>query len=239
MNDMNARRAHLTFDSPTRPRRSPGIGSLMTRGAGILGAAVTVAAVLGASGPSTEVGTLNYSGTVTLSSLERLPPALDTMPAVLEAEFEMRRALSLIDYSARYNIPADLAALIYDTALGEGIDPELGFRLVYVESRFQPKAKSSAGAIGLAQLLPSTARFFVAGVSADQLYDRSLNLRIGFRFLGELLDAFDDDLPLALIAYNRGPGRLRELLSDGVEPWNGYASSVLNGYSPPDGTSLQ
>ena len=125
MNDINARCAHLTFDSTTRTRRSPGIGSLLTRGAGILGTAVTVAAVLGASGPSTEVGTLNYSGTVTLSSVERLQPALDTMPAVLEAEFEMRRALSLIDYSARYNIPADLAALIYDTALEEGIDPRV------------------------------------------------------------------------------------------------------------------
>src|SRR3970282_2136241 len=49
-------------------------------------------------------------------------------------------ARALLDYSSRYQVPSDLVALIYDTALREGLDPDLAFRLVRVESAFDPKA---------------------------------------------------------------------------------------------------
>ena len=68
-------------------------------------------------------------------------------------------------YSSRYHIGADLAGSVYDIALAEGIEPELAFRLVKVESDFNEHASSSAGALGLTQVMPSTAQFFVPGIT--------------------------------------------------------------------------
>lgn len=226
-------------------RRSPGYGSpveasklsttqrLTARGAGILAGAVAVATLLGVSGTRSQSDTGIYAGTVALDGADLLNQTLDsTLLELQEARMELERARALIDYSARFNIAADLAALIYDTAEEEGIDPELGFRLVYVESRFNPRAVSSASALGLTQLLVGTARFYDPEITRERLFDREVNLQIGFRYLYDLLQAFEGDLPLALIAYNRGPSRLRQLLAGGVDPRNGYASSVLDGYEP-------
>jgi len=77
-----------------------------------------------------------------------------------------------------------------DVALSEGIDPGLAFRLVKVESGFNPRATSHVGAVGLTQVLPSTARLYEPGLTTQQLYDRDTNLRIGFRYLRDLLDRY-------------------------------------------------
>ena len=204
-------------------------------GAAIFSGAVLLSAALGSGGSEPTEHRTVYAGTITVDLERYSGPLVDSNSVSVElANRELRRARSLIAYSARYNIPADLAALIYDTALEEGIDPELGFRLVRVESDFDPRALSHAGAIGLAQVRVPTAKFFVSDIIAEDLYDRQLNLTIGFRFLRDLLHQFDNDLPLALIAYNRGPTRTRQLLARGFEPWNGYATSVLKGYQPPE-----
>src|SRR3989454_12613017 len=64
----------------------------------------------------------------------------------------------IMNSPSRSGFPADLAAATYDIALAEGVDPVLAFRLVRVESGFNPRAKSREGALGLTQVLPSTAR---------------------------------------------------------------------------------
>lgn len=228
------------FRRPAHIPRLAATQRLAARGLAILAGTVFLAAGLGAAGARSDENDRIYLGTFEFSGMGDLEAALDSTKIELaEAQAELERARSLIDYSARFNIPANLAALIYDTAEKEGVDPEVGFRLVYVESRFNPRARSTAGALGLAQVLPTTARFFVPGITETELYDPETNLRIGFRYLHELLDAFEDDLPLALIAYNRGPSRLRELLAGGQEPWNGYASSVLDGYEHVSRAGLQ
>lgn len=207
---------------------------LTAGGAVILGGTLLLASGLGILFQSSTPGDGGvYAGTVHLRELTVLEGTLDsTRTELATAQEELRRARRLIGYSARYNIPADLAASIYDHAAEAGIDPELGFRLVRVESRFNPRAVSRAGAYGLAQVQLATARYYVRDITADDLFDRDVNLGIGFRFLSDLLKQFDGDLRLALIAYNRGPARLRGLLAGGIPPWNGYASSVLDGYDP-------
>jgi soluble lytic murein transglycosylase-like protein len=70
-------------------------------------------------------------------------------------------------------------------------------------------------------------------VTEKELFDRQTNLRLGFRFLHDLLVRFDHDLHLALLAYNRGPARVVDILSDGGNPANGYSEAVLRGYEPP------
>ncbi|MFQ5889457.1 MAG: transglycosylase SLT domain-containing protein [Gemmatimonadota bacterium] len=132
-------------------------------------------------------------------------------------------------YSARYGIPADLAASVYDIALAEGLAPDTAFRLVEIESSFRQRAVSEAGAIGYTQIKPSTARSLDPSVTERDLFERETNLRLGFRYLRQLLEQFDGDMRLALLAYNRGPSRLEALLQMGRDPANGYARVVLGG----------
>jgi soluble lytic murein transglycosylase-like protein len=149
------------------------------------------------------------------------------------ARVQLERAHAIIDYSGRYQIPADLAGAIYDIALSEGLDPALGFRLVKVESDFKRTARSPMAAMGYTQLQLATARFYDSTLTEERLFDRDTNLRIGFRFLQDLLKQFDGDMNLALLAYNRGPGRVAEILAQGGDPKNGYDDAVLKNYRAP------
>ena len=149
-------------------------------------------------------------------------------------KIQLDRANAIMASSAKYQIPADLAASIYDIALSEGIDPALGFQLVKIESDFRPSARSSMGAVGYTQVQVATARFYQPGVTArDLMTNRELNLRIGFRFLNDLLTRFDRDNHLALLAYNRGPAKVSGILARGGDPTNGYSDAVLDGYKAP------
>ena len=157
-------------------------------------------------------------------------PSFDGTAALLTLKLD--RAEAILGYSARYQIPADLATAIYDIALQEGIDPQLAFRLVKVESNFKPAAKSNMNAIGFTQVQLATARFYDASLDEKALYERDVNLRIGFRFLNDLLKQYRHDYELALLAYNRGPGRVNQIVADGGDPSNGYENAVLRGYQP-------
>jgi soluble lytic murein transglycosylase-like protein len=150
-------------------------------------------------------------------------------------KLQLDRTSAILENSARYQIPADLAEDIYDIALSEGIDPALGFQLVKVESSFKATARSSMDAYGYTQLQLPTARIYDRTLTVRDLYDREINLRIGFRFLRDLLEQFDHDMELALVAYNRGPGRVAGILATGGDPANGYAEAVMEGWSPDVG----
>lgn len=134
---------------------------------------------------------------------------------------------AILDYSARYRIPADLAQTIFEIALSEDLEPELAFRLVQTESSFRRHALSEAGAIGYTQILPSTARWLDPRVSEIDLYDRDTNLRLGFRYLRLLLEENGGEMRLALLAYNRGPGTVRGIVARGGDPANGYAARIM------------
>ncbi len=136
---------------------------------------------------------------------------------------------AVLSYAVRYGITLDLAAAIERTAITEGIDPDLAFRLVRVESDFRERALSSAGARGLTQLMPATADALQPGISTEEIFDRDTNLRLGFRYLRWLLRVYDGDITEALHAYNRGPGTVARIRAAGGDPANGYAERVLRG----------
>ena len=140
---------------------------------------------------------------------------------------EIDRLKKIHENSAKFGIPADLAERIEDIALAEGIDPRVAFGLVRAESEFNRRAVSPVGAVGLTQLMPSTARYFKDGVNREDLFDRDTNLRIGFRYLRTLVVKYNGNLELALLAYNRGPERVDQLLRAGHDPNNGYVAMVL------------
>ena len=154
----------------------------------------------------------------------RIDPASAEMRR-LRAEVE--RAKTVRGYAARYRIDGELAGAIYDIARQEGIAPATAFRLVQVESNFKRTARSTADAFGYTQIQVPTARFYDRSVTQARLMQRDVNLRLGFRYLRDLLSQFDGDMHLALLAYNRGPGRVEQILAEGGDPGNGYSSAVL------------
>lgn len=161
---------------------------------------------------------------------------LDATQGELElAQARLARANAILDFSAKYKVDASLAGDVYDIAQAEGIDADLGFRIVHVESEFNPHAISSVGAVGLTQLMPSTARWFDHSITKEKLFDPRTNLRLGFRYLRSLIDQYNGDLKLALLVYNRGPEAVETLRSLGVDPRNGYDQLVMKGY---DGNGL-
>lgn len=145
---------------------------------------------------------------------------------------QLERAAEILRYSARYRIPADLAGTIYDVAVAEGIHPSLGFQLVKVESGFKPRARGPRGAIGYAQVRLATAKIYDPDITTAALDRTEPNLRIGFRFLNDLLERFDGDLEVALAAYNRGPTLVDSIVTAGGDPSNGYAGAVMGGMEP-------
>ena len=161
----------------------------------------------------------------------RLREELDAAKGELQlAQAQLDRANQILAFSSRYRISADIAASVYDIALAEGLEPELAFRLVRVESQFNEKAKSPVGAVGLTQLMPATAGYFQKGITTKQLYDRETNLRIGFRYLRSLINEYDGNLKLALLVYNRGPAAVERARTAGLDPANGYDRMVAGGY---------
>ncbi len=141
------------------------------------------------------------------------------------------RADAIMLFSTRYRIAADLAADIYDIAVAEGLEPDLGFRVIRAESEFRERATSPVGAVGLAQVMPSTARYLKPGITTEELYDRTTNLQIGFRYLRGLIREYNGDVKLALLAYNRGPVTVNNARAAGIDPRNGYELVVLRGYT--------
>jgi soluble lytic murein transglycosylase-like protein len=215
----------MPYDFDERPRPAP---NLWLRGLAILAAALAVSALVGSlRGPDAVAAAGVTSGPpIEVAGLEAQLAAAHEELAV--ARLRTERADEIERYSAAYQIPADVAAAVYDNALSAGIDPGLGFQLVRVESNFKPYARSSASALGLTQLQLATARRYEPWVSEAALFDRNTNLRIGFRFLRELIGQYHGNVRLALLAYNRGPGRINEALQYGDDPDNGYSRAVLH-----------
>ena len=104
-----------------------------------------------------------------------------------------------------------------------GVDPHLARAVMRMESGGNPNAVSGAGALGLMQLMPGTAR----GLGVDPA-DPKRNLEGGIKYLAQLADKYDGDYVKTLAAYNAGPARVDSY--DGVPPFpetERYVKNVL------------
>jgi soluble lytic murein transglycosylase-like protein len=184
--------------------------------------------------------------TATRAEAERTDPTPSTAPAPAQAalapdtDVEERLAEQIAVSRAQdereqyitaavaaHGITSDLAGDIFDIAGEEGVDPSVALGLVRTESTFNERAVSHVGARGLTQVMPRTARGIVPGTRAEELFDRRTNLRLGFRYLDQLVEKYRGNIELALTAYNRGPGTVDKVLKRGGDPDNGYAGKVL------------
>lgn len=107
--------------------------------------------------------------------------------------------------------------LIKREARRQRLDPYLVAGLIRQESRFQADARSPAGALGLMQLMPATARSLARRrrLPSSRIVDPELNIRLGTEFLARLLQRFDGGLEKAVAAYNAGGSRVEEWLGQG------------------------
>jgi soluble lytic murein transglycosylase-like protein len=120
-------------------------------------------------------------------------------------------------------------AIVEQTAGRFGIDAALLHAMISVESGYDPNALSRRGAGGLMQLMPATAkRYGVANV-----FDPVDNVRGGARYLAELLKMFENDLPLALAAYNAGEAAVLKY-GKRIPPYRettDYVAKVVDSYN--------
>lgn len=168
---------------------------------------------------------------LTRQPVAQLPTAkyLAEATAPAEAEPAVDSAAVLAEYFEKkgYDVPTTLAKAIVAAAEKHDIDLKMAFGLARAESGFDNRATSHVGAIGLTQLMPKTARWLKPGTTARDLRDPSKNADIGFGYLRQLIDKYDGNTKLALLAYNRGPGTVDRILKRGGNPDNGYAKKVM------------
>ncbi len=167
---------------------------------------------------------------------QALPPSRGRDLRLAQAEFALgrfvvaaaaaRRAFPEIGTAEEGRVPDGWRRLFYPIEEGgflveraheSGLDPALLRGLVRQESVFEPTARSRAGALGLTQLMPSTARSLARSVLRMRyrrafLYDPGVNAKLGAAYLKSLLDRFGGKTLYALAAYNGGPSRMARVL---------------------------
>ena len=124
--------------------------------------------------------------------------------------------------AAEPEIPADIPTsgdpqldrIIFEVGQRQGVDPRFIHAVIWQESKYAPDARSHAGAQGLMQLMPATAKRF----GCENPNDPQANIEAGTKYLGWLLKRFDGNVELALAGYNAGEGAVDKY--NGIPPYN-------------------
>lgn len=157
-------------------------------------------------------------------------------PAVNQPGFEnMLTAAGQADTSATFTPPLDsgrktassneVTQMVCLAARKYGVDPQLAMAVAETESNFSPSVVSSAGAVGVMQLMPDTAK----ALGVKDIFDPRDNVDGGVRYLKQLLNSFNGDVTKAVAAYNAGPNAVKQY--GGVPPYGEtkqYVAKVLS-----------
>jgi len=123
------------------------------------------------------------------------------IPSVMRSHFKLKYEKLIIRYSAEYDL-----------------EPALVAGVIYTESSFQERALSRVGAKGLMQIMPATGREIAEALNEpffeDNLYDPETSIRFGCYYLRKQMDRFDQNVAVTLAAYNAGPHRAEQWLSE-------------------------
>ncbi len=179
----------------------------------------------------------------TFPAVSAQPPASARTTAAREAEVAAivralgRRATGLTPVELD-----EVARTVVGEADRHALEPSLVLAVMHVESRYYNFAVSPVGAMGLMQVMPETgeelaARLGIRWTGPQTLFEPTVNIRLGVAYLRELSDRYYGNLPMALAAYNWGPGRIDRRLRLGTALPEEYPSLVLEALAAGRGRS--
>lgn len=143
------------------------------------------------------------------------------------------------EFTSGYNdyTTTDIAYTIVEESVKNNIDPYLIVAMIKTESSFRYRIVSRKGAIGLMQILPNTA-FYISSKTDEislshskEIFDPILNIKLGVSYFVYLLNKYDGDEKLAIIAYNLGPTNLNRYLNRSDSYPEFYYHKVINNYT--------
>jgi len=200
---------------------------------------VVAAALVASTDPLSTLGARPNDPIDELAPVARADVVPAASPADETKDLAIQETIVFLARQHRSSLDAErlfvLAATTDQESSTAGIDPLLVAAIVATESSFRTRAVSHAGAVGLMQLRPWVARDVarrsdVEWNGYETLTHPEDNVRLGIRYYGELVERFDGDERIALIAYNRGPTRVTQQMSHGSRLSSRYADRVLGLY---------
>ncbi|MFJ7825184.1 lytic transglycosylase domain-containing protein [Psychrobacillus sp. NPDC096623] len=164
--------------------------------------------------PSENLSSLLYSGTSSVF----VPSNLNLEQSTLKEAISTK-----LSTTTKYG--TDFDEIIKKAAATYNVPEKLISSIIKQESNFNPSATSSAGASGLMQLMPGTAKY----LGVTNTLDPEQNIMGGAKYISQMLSKFGGNMETALAAYNAGPGAVKKY--DGIPPYKetqNYVKKVMN-----------
>ena len=152
--------------------------------------------------------------------MKRLLKFLITLLILASIIFILFKVIKIDDIIMKKLYPLKYSEYVEKYAKEYNIDKYMVYAIIKAESNFKENAKSSSDAIGLMQIMEitaiETARKMDLEVTEEDLFKPDLNINIGLKYFTYLLNQYDNNYPLAIIAYNAGMGNVDAWIKDGT-----------------------